>query len=83
MCHKHANKNRQKIVSYFYTRLVGLKVLDFHVGVMICEGMVNMTHDCLIALFKTITQYLVYKKKRSIAKKCTVLCFTFWLQQCM
>lgn len=77
MCHKHANKNRQEKVSYFYTLLVGLKVLDFHVGVMNCEGVVNMTDDCLIALFKTITLYLVYKKKRSIAKKCTVLCFTF------
>lgn len=66
-------KQTGKSFSYFYTLLVGLKVLDFHVGVMNCEGVVNMTDDCLIALFKTITLYLVYKKKQSIAKKCTVL----------
>lgn len=66
-------KQTGKSFSYFYTLLVGLKVLDFHVGVMNCEGVVNMTDDCLIALFKTVTLYLVYKKKRSIAKKCTVL----------
>lgn len=64
--------DRKKFFLFLYTSS-WIESSCFHVGVMSCEGVVNMTDDCLIALFKTITLYLVYKKKRSIAKKCTVL----------